>query len=72
MSGPNFHWEKEQRAVVSEAQSRGEIVRSKAKEGLDVSCSHCELPIKLHFKQSWHLAYDDSLIDPRGSEQPIG
>jgi transcription elongation factor Elf1 len=45
-------------------QSRGEIVRSKAKEGLDISCNHCELPIKLHFKQSWHLAYNDSLIDP--------
>jgi transcription elongation factor Elf1 len=45
-------------------QSRGEIVRSKATDGLDVSCTHCQLPIALHFKQSWHLAYDSSLLDP--------
>jgi transcription elongation factor Elf1 len=45
-------------------ESRGEIVRSKAADGFDVSCTHCQLPIKLHFKQSWHLAYDSSLLDP--------
>ncbi len=48
-------------------QSRGEIVRSKAKDGLDVSCTHCQLLIQLHFKQSWHLAYDNSLFDQPSS-----
>jgi transcription elongation factor Elf1 len=43
-------------------QSLGQIVRSKAKDGLDVNCAHCQFPIKLHFKQSWHLAYDDSSL----------
>jgi transcription elongation factor Elf1 len=43
-------------------QSLGQIVRSKAKDGLDVNCAHCQLPIKLHFKQILHLAYD-SLFD---------
>lgn len=45
----SFSWE------CAACKVRREIVQSKAREGLDVSCPACKDPVKLTFKQSWKL-----------------
>ncbi|MBH5385046.1 hypothetical protein [Bradyrhizobium diversitatis] len=47
-----------------------DIVQSRAKEGIDVTCKACSLPTTLHFEQVGCIQYDATLLDESGEGEP--